>query len=219
VGLSQDNELYAATLELENLFLMKERNYKKVIDNFTALKIRFAKNEAIHKYALFNLGSLYFHQLTEGAGTGNAKWKEYFDELKAKYPDDELTWHTKLLLGEIDSIPAAARMAWKLGKEAAVAAVPGQFALLDNYPNPFNPTTTIKYQLPDVGTRFIVSLKVYDVLGREAATLVDEMKEAGYYTATFDGSRLSSGIYFTRFVAQPQGGKPFVQVKKMLMMK
>jgi len=61
---------------------------------------------------------------------------------------------------------------------------------------------------------------VYDVLGREVVVLADGMKEAGYYTATFNGSRLSSGIYFVRFMAIPQDGdKPFVKVMKMSMLK
>jgi len=68
---------------------------------------------------------------------------------------------------------------------------------------------------------------VYDLLGREVATLVDGMKEPGHYSITFDGSRLSSGIYFLRMNIQPQkglpaiqtAGKPIVQVKKMLLMK
>jgi chitodextrinase len=96
-------------------------------------------------------------------------------------------------------------------------AIPTYFDLAQNYPNPFNPATVIKYQLPAFST---VRLSVYDILGREVATLVDGVKEAGFYTATFDGSKVASGIYFTRLVALPQnGGKPFVQVKKMLMMK
>jgi hypothetical protein len=98
--------------------------------------------------------------------------------------------------------------------------LPEEFGISQNYPNPFNPATTICYQLPGVGTRYIVSLKVYDLLGREVVNLVDGIKEAGYYTVTFNGSKLASGIYFTRFVVNPQdGNKPFVQVKKMLMIK
>jgi Uncharacterized protein related to plant photosystem II stability/assembly factor len=101
---------------------------------------------------------------------------------------------------------------------------PKNYSLAQNYPNPFNPSTVINYQLPDAGTQFFVSLKVYDILGREVVTLVNGMKEAGYYTATFDGSKFASGIYFTRFIVQPQEGKSqgdrlFVQVRKMLLMK
>jgi Secretion system C-terminal sorting domain len=94
---------------------------------------------------------------------------------------------------------------------------PMNFNLSRNYPNPFNPTTNISYQLPENAK---VSLKVYDVLGREVATLVDGMKETGSYTATFDGSHFASGIYFAKIVVNLQSGnKLFVQVKKMLMMK
>jgi hypothetical protein len=96
---------------------------------------------------------------------------------------------------------------------AATLVVTG---LQGNYPNPFNPTTTINYQL-QVASR--VSLKIYDVLGREIVTLVDGMKEPGTYNATFDGSRLASGMYFARFIVNPQSGRQIVQVKKMLMIK
>lgn len=76
--------------------------------------------------------------------------------------------------------------------------VPKKFDLSQNYPNPFNPSTVIQYQLPDDA---FVSLKVYDVLGREVATLVDESKHAGYYEATFSASSLGSGVYFYRMTA------------------
>jgi hypothetical protein len=101
--------------------------------------------------------------------------------------------------------------------EEFVLPVPTIFALDQNYPNPFNPSTTISYQLPAVSS---VSMKVYDMLGREVATLVDGLKEAGYVTATFNASHLASGAYFVRFTATPQdGSKPFNQTMKMLMTK
>jgi beta-glucosidase len=85
------------------------------------------------------------------------------------------------------------------------------------YPNPFNPSTLIDYQLP-VTSR--VTLKIYDVLGRQVAILVDGQKEAGYYTAQFVGSKIASGVYFARFIARPMDGtKQVVQTQKMVLMK
>ncbi len=83
--------------------------------------------------------------------------------------------------------------------------------LFQNYPNPFNPTTIIKYQIQELS---FVTLKVYDVLGSEVAILVNKEKPVGSYEIEFDGSELTSGIYFYKL----QAGK-FVETKKMLLMK
>jgi Secretion system C-terminal sorting domain len=85
------------------------------------------------------------------------------------------------------------------------------FELSQNYPNPFNPSTNINYQ---VSTGGLVSLKVYDVLGNEVATLVNEEKPAGKYSVNFDASDLSSGIYMYKLTAGS-----YVQTKKMILMK
>ena len=92
-----------------------------------------------------------------------------------------------------------------------------EFTLLSNYPNPFNPTTVISWQLP---VHSHVTLKVYDILGREVATLIDEVKEAGVYNSTFsirqltEHSTLSTGVYFYELKAGD-----FRAVKKMLLIK
>ena len=75
--------------------------------------------------------------------------------------------------------------------------VPTEY-LISNYPNPFNPTTTINYQLPKDG---MVTIKVYDVIGKEVATLVNEQKSAGYYKVDFDASKLTSGVYIAAIQA------------------
>jgi len=89
--------------------------------------------------------------------------------------------------------------------------VPLTYALYQNYPNPFNPVTTIKYSIPNSER---VVLKVYNILGQEVATLVDEEQRAGVYEFKFDASNLSSGVYFYRL----QAGK-FIDVKKMILVK
>jgi len=78
------------------------------------------------------------------------------------------------------------------------AEIPAEFALSQNYPNPFNPVTSFEFQVP--GFKF-VSVKVIDILGREVATLVNEMKQPGAYRVTFDASALSSGVYLYRLEA------------------
>jgi hypothetical protein len=104
----------------------------------------------------------------------------------------------------------------ELTLESDPATIITEYALEQNYPNPFNPSTTIRYQLPNAGH---VMLKVYDMLGREVATLVDEMKGTGSYSATFDGARLASGTYIMRLTAESEEGKSFVETKKMMMLK
>jgi hypothetical protein len=95
--------------------------------------------------------------------------------------------------------------------EEQIISHPNYFALDQNYPNPFNPSTTISYSVPE--TEF-VTLKVYDVLGNEIASLVNEEKPAGKYEVDFNGAELSSGIYFYRL----QAGS-FIETKKMVLMK
>jgi hypothetical protein len=85
------------------------------------------------------------------------------------------------------------------------------YFLQQNYPNPFNPTTTIKYQIPELS---FVTIKVYDVLGSEIATLINEEKPVGSYEVEFNAPSLPCGIYFYRLQAAD-----FVETKKMVLLR
>lgn len=97
--------------------------------------------------------------------------------------------------------------------------IPTQYSLMQNYPNPFNPTTTIKYTLPFAETPYMaslqhVTLKIYDALGREITTLVNEEKSAGNYSVTFNASDFTSGIYFYQLRTNN-----YTETRKMILMK
>jgi len=101
---------------------------------------------------------------------------------------------------------------------------PNSFLLSQNYPNPFNPVTKIKYSVPQNVRRETgnVSLKIYDVLGREIATLVNEEKPAGEYEVEFNGSVLPSGIYFYQLKAgdpSTSSGQVYTETRKMVLLK
>lgn len=92
-----------------------------------------------------------------------------------------------------------------------IIGVPAKYSLAQNYPNPFNPSTIINYQL---AINSFVTLKVYDISGREVKTLVNEVKDAGYYSVQFDAKNLSSGTYFYKITSDK-----FSDVKKMIVVK
>jgi len=97
------------------------------------------------------------------------------------------------------------------GLENNIAGIPDKYELSQNYPNPFNPVTKINFGIPRQG---MVTLKIYDILGREVMKLINEVKPAGYYTIDFDGSGLSSGVYFYKLEVNG-----FSDVKRMVLIK
>ena len=99
---------------------------------------------------------------------------------------------------------------FELAEEVSIG-IPDKYSLSQNYPNPFNPVTTINYDLPNDE---IVTIKIYDILGREMKTLVNEMKQAGYHNIIFNAADLASGAYFYRMTAGD-----YVGVKKFIVMK
>jgi len=91
------------------------------------------------------------------------------------------------------------------------SVIPKEYRLYQNYPNPFNPSTTISFSIPENG---IVKLIVYDILGKEIRTLINDYKQSGNYNITFNGSNLPSGVYFYRL----ETGNYF-EIKKMVLIK
>ena len=90
------------------------------------------------------------------------------------------------------------------------------FRLYQNYPNPFNPTTNISYNIPASG---LVKIVVYDILGAEVSTIVNENKTAGYYSATFDGKNLASGAYYYKITFTSAESRSFTETRKMMLLK
>ena len=99
---------------------------------------------------------------------------------------------------------------------AIKVAAPQTYTLYQNYPNPYNPSTVISYQL---SAKSSVNLKIYDVIGREVANLVSEQQEPGYYQKAFNASRYASGMYIYRLVATDEQNKQHMFQEKMMLVK
>jgi hypothetical protein len=132
------------------------------------------------------------------------------ERLRARYGDHRLT---ELAGVQFENTSVQAGTVPSIAGNGAVqsTSVPRQFSVGQNYPNPFNPTTTITYSLPADGR---VSLKLYDVLGREVLTLVDEVRSAGDHQVSVDAGNLSSGVYLYKLTAGY-----FTTVRKMVLLK
>jgi photosystem II stability/assembly factor-like uncharacterized protein len=102
---------------------------------------------------------------------------------------------------------------YTVGIKQISAYVPNLYALYQNYPNPFNPVTKIKFDIPSI-RQSVVTLKIFDVMGREVQTLVNESLQPGTYETTFDGSNLTSGVYFYQLTSDN-----YKETKKLLLLK
>ncbi|MGD0591596.1 MAG: FG-GAP-like repeat-containing protein [Bacteroidota bacterium] len=104
------------------------------------------------------------------------------------------------------------------GNNAGIALAPSSMKLYANYPNPFNPETVIRYTVPETSVSYKVTLKIFNVLGQEITTLVNEQKSSGYYEVKWNALKQSSGIYFYQ-LSITDGSKTFQDIKKMVLMK
>jgi photosystem II stability/assembly factor-like uncharacterized protein len=137
----------------------------------------------------------------EGNGTTNSP-KSY------SFVDKSASGKTSYRLKQIDR---DGKFKYSQSVEVEVGSIPKELSLHQNYPNPFNPATTIRYDLPQQAT---VKIAVYDMIGREVATLVNETKEAGSYEVIFSAQQLASGVYFYKLSAGA-----YTSMKKLMLMK
>lgn len=181
-------ETFVVLLELETHQLVNAKSYKEAMDNLFLIKEKYNLNEDIDKNTLYRIGVFYSDLYGDKKNA-----QKYFDELKAKYPTDDL-------VNDIDRWLNAASGESKNGSYIAIAQTGGDASAseeasisVENYPNPFNPTTRISFTIPQKGN---VKLRVFDLLGREITILADGVYEAGKYEVSFDASSLPSGVYF-----------------------
>lgn len=127
---------------------------------------------------------------------------EYLDYNKFNYA---VAW------GKGGTLVANQNPGFIIGINSVSSSIPYRYELFQNYPNPFNPTTQIKFELPNAGE---VKLTVYDIMGREVETIVNERLAAGIYEVMFDGSGFASGVYFYRLTAEG-----YSETKKMVLVR
>lgn len=198
-----DNESYANGPELDDGFLhhvvstLSDTNIALYIDGVlmdTTTLAAFPDNR-------ISGISTAFTYLAKGGYTGDPSWKG--EILEFNIYNKALDSNEVLFLYNKGATPTS------VDDESTMS--PNKYSLSQNYPNPFNPKTIINYQLP---VSNFVTLKVFDMLGREVATLINEEKARGNYSVEFDGTNYSSGVYFYRI----QAGS-FVDTKKFVLMK
>jgi parallel beta-helix repeat protein len=179
---------------------MDKENKLKLIDDV----IDSYKNESAAELALFDKFICYYFE-KEDKQNALAVLKE-LDEL---LPLSQGAVEAHRILGDDEYYSIKINREQPLQKTSE--QTPIQYALSDNYPNPFNPTTSIEYQIPQEG---LVTLRIFDVVGREVATLVNQHNKPGKYNVEFDATNLSSGMYIYQLKAND-----FISTKKMMLLK
>lgn len=162
----------------------------------------------IQRSAFSNQRSANWEKIGFVEGHGNSNSPKNYEFTDSELPNcDAVSYRLKQI--DIDGAYEYSNVI-----EVTVETIPAKFELAQNYPNPFNPTTKIKFSLPEGMAQYAVSLRVYDLIGREVAVLVNENLTAGSYEKTFDASGLSSGIYYYQLTT-PE----FSSVKKMMLIR
>lgn len=206
--LKEGTETFVVALELETHQMVILGLYKEAINNLQMILKKYKLNESIEKNTLFRLGAFYIHFYDD-----EERAEEYFTELRRKYPNDELLGQIEIVegFGKTTNKTEQSINLFSLEETVKETTESTSEEILSNYPNPFNPTTKISYHLPEAS---FVTLKVYDILGREIVTLVNEVKPSGKYEVEFNASELPSGTYVYKLTAGN-----YQTMRKMLLIK
>lgn len=181
-------ETFVVLLELETHQLVNAGSYKEAMENLFLIKEKYNLNEEIGKNTLYRIGVFYSDLYGDKKNA-----QKYFDELKTKYPKDDLVNLIDRWLNTKDGELKSGSYIAVAQAAAETPAAENSGVAVENYPNPFNPSTRISFTIPQKSQ---IKLKVFDVLGREVANLADGVYEIGRYEVTFDASNLPSGVYF-----------------------
>lgn len=184
--------------------------YDEAIKRCEILQQEYQSNKDVSSYLSFQMGMIYKYGLND-----NKLAVDYFSQFLYDSPDHDLAVVAKL---ELEDSKATIFLPKKQTSEPVVANanVPNHFEFYQNHPNPFNPETEIRYQLP-AATR--VNLTIYNLLGQKIRSLVDKEQEAGFHFVHWDGTdehgtSVASGMYLYAI-----GAGEFKQVKKMLLLR
>jgi hypothetical protein len=187
--------------------ISNRRDYSRAIMEYQQLLESSASEEErlTCVFALFNINANGLHDRTAA--------QSWLAQLQNQYSNDVRTQIAAIrFAGMSERTSGSGLQRMSLAETGDMnQELPIRFSLSQNYPNPFNPSTHIPYSVRGSG---FVSLKVYDVLGREVATLVNEVKPPGEYSVVFDGTNLPSGVYFYRLTA---GG--FTETRRMIVIR
>jgi hypothetical protein len=166
----------------------------------------------ILKLALYDAGNILWYR------KGETKLAEgYFRRLASLWPKDPLSVSGLATMGEYSELPMREVQARPEQQTKTPSETATSYSLAEGYPNPFNPSTTIRYTIPEDAA---VTLIVTDIIGRVVARLVEEHQGRGSYTSTWNASEVASGIYFARLtVTNALGQVKFTKVNKLLLMK
>ncbi|MBK8984198.1 MAG: T9SS type A sorting domain-containing protein [Ignavibacteria bacterium] len=181
-------------------------NYATVTSPGTSGNINSLEGNGTDWWATRTGNTVY--RSTDGAAT----WTTAYTQTGASFNDMDFTLSNGCPVGwAVGSAGSVAKMSNLVSVISTNSEIPSSFSLMQNYPNPFNPSTKIAYTIPNNG---LVTLKIYNLLGKEVASLINEVKSAGTYEVNFNGANLSSGVYFYRL----ESGN-FVDTKKMFLLK